>query len=114
MASGSNVSITIVVIGFIDTEGARKSTKGAFSFVSMAKADDTAQAMVQAGAARSPVASYPVGQIATSRFFSLVAPYSLYDALIIVNAQSRPCADVPDALKLFSCLPEILELTGWM
>ena len=113
MASGSNVSITIVVIGFIDTEGARKSTKGAFSFVSMAKADDTAQAMVQAGAARSPVASYPVGQIATSRFFSLVAPYSLYDARSS-STLNQGHADVPDALKLFFLPSRNSELTGWM
>jgi len=114
MAAHSSVSITIVVIGFIDTEGARESTKGAFSFVKMARADDTANAMVNAAARRSPVTSYPAGQIATQRFFSLVAPYSLYDALIVVNAQSRPCANVPDALKIFSCLGDILRLTGWM
>ena len=114
MAAGSNVSVTIVVIGFIDTAGARESTKGAFSVVSMAIADDTARAMMRAAALRTPVAAYPSSQIRTQRFFSLVAPYSLYDALIVVNAQSRPCTNTPDAFKLFTCLPDILELTGWL
>jgi len=114
MASRSNCSITIVVIGFIDTVGQRQSTKGAFEYVKMARADDTARAMMSAGARRLPVASYPSGQITTQKFFYMTAPYSLYDALIVVNAQSRPCTNVPDALKLFSCLPDVLRLTGWL
>lgn len=105
----SNVTVTMGVIGRIDTDGAATALKNKHKFVRSYPAADAADALIEGGLRRWREVVFPATQLKLASWFFGLLP-AWYDAVVALSAHSHPCTDCPDWLKLWNCRDQLLEL----
>lgn len=107
--AGSRVSVTVVVIGLIETEGMTEAMQGRYANVGRRSAQDAALAISLSGMRREWTAQFPAEQITGQWLFYLLFP-AHHDAAVILNTHNHECTRVAEYLMLWSCWSEIQEL----
>ena len=105
----TNVSVTIAVIGRIDTGGSALGLNGTMKYVPTTGVEGVVQAMVGGAAARLDEVRYPWFQITMNFWFAKLLP-KVHAALVILCGQSDPCTNVPEVLLPLSCFSQIRAL----
>jgi short-subunit dehydrogenase len=105
----TNVSVTIAVIGRIDTGGSALGLNGTMKYVPTTGVEGVVEAMVGGAAARLEEVRYPWFQITMNFWFAKLLP-KVHAALVILCGQSDPCTNVPEALLPLSCFSQIRAL----
>ena len=111
MWHNASTSVTINVLGRVDTDGSRRQLGGQHRYVKIETAPDAAEAIIHGGLLRQTLAAFPAGQLRAQALFKFFAP-QMHDALVVLNSQSHPCTDSSEALILFRCWGAVRELLG--
>lgn len=103
MYARSNITVTIAIIGRISTETSDEMLRGRYKYLPSFDAEDAARSIIRGALRRDRTVSFPQSQIASLRVFSMLLP-SLYDSLVLLNAHSHECTNVPfEFLLIPSC-----------
>jgi hypothetical protein len=108
----SSTSVSVAVIGRIETEGAAAQLEGHFKNVATHPADKAAEEIVRGALLRELLVYHPKGQLylqAVTAFFAR----EVMGALVILNGQNHPCTDVTtDAYQLVTCWGPMWEIVN--
>eukprot|EP00656_Telonema_subtile_P022786 TRINITY_DN24016_c0_g1_i2.p1 TRINITY_DN24016_c0_g1~~TRINITY_DN24016_c0_g1_i2.p1 ORF type:complete len:331 (+),score=59.80 TRINITY_DN24016_c0_g1_i2:99-1091(+) len=107
----ANVSVTIAVIGRVETEGSAAMLGSQHYFVPTVAATTVAAAIVDGGVARKAELLLPWSQIWLNRWFARIAP-RIHAAIVILSAQSDPCTNTYEVYLPFKCWDKIASLVS--
>eukprot|EP00658_Telonema_sp_P-2_P030326 TRINITY_DN22922_c0_g2_i2.p1 TRINITY_DN22922_c0_g2~~TRINITY_DN22922_c0_g2_i2.p1 ORF type:complete len:388 (-),score=92.57 TRINITY_DN22922_c0_g2_i2:349-1512(-) len=105
----TNVSITMAVIGRVETAGSANMLGKSHKFVPTVTAEGAAAAIVSAALSRESQVRYPWGQVTMNWWFASMMP-RIHGALVTLCAQSHPCTNTHEMLLPVKCFSPLWDL----
>ena len=104
-----STTISLAVIGRIDTDGAKHQLGEQYQYLTSHPADEAAEALIHGGLLRRQVFAHPAEQIRNKEVFRFFAPKT-HDAAVVLNSRSHPCTNSSEEMMLINCWGPIQQL----